>query len=64
MSENISESSLEIESILVKTEGISESTYLSTNNLIFALFSVSYFVQVKQCAIALVLSYSIRTSIG
>ena len=47
LSENVSEISLEIESMIVKTEGISESTYLSTNNLNFALFSVSYFVQVK-----------------
>ena len=37
---------------------------LSTNNLNFALFSVSYFVQVKQSAIALVLCCSIPISIG
>lgn len=64
LSEKMSESSLEMESMIAKIEGISGSTYLSTNNLNFALLSVSYFVQVKQSAIALVLSCSIPTSIG
>ena len=53
LSENISESSLEIEHMIVKIEKISESTYLLTNNLNFILFSVSYFVQIKQSAITL-----------
>ena len=64
LSEDTSESSLEIESMIVKIEGISESTYLSTNNLNFALFSVYCPMQANQGKVKVFMTCAIPNPIG
>ena len=63
LGENISESSLEIESMIIITEGISKRTYLSINNLNFALFSVHFLMQVKQGGVKIFMTSTIPSPI-
>ena len=51
-------------SIIVKAREVGERDYGFTNDFNFTLFSVSYFVQVKQDAIALILNCSIPKTFG
>ena len=52
-----------IEGMIVKSKGVSKRAYCFTNDLNFALFSVSSCVQVKQGVITMILNCSVPISI-